>query len=115
MKIVVSLLLLAVSFVSSAQSSKVRQYVFDQKNQHRWLKQYTELLAIPNVLGDSLNMQRNAVWLKDYLTRNGVKSQLLQSGKADSAPVVYGEVITPGATTTVAFYAHYDGQPVNPK
>src|SRR6478609_6988405 len=115
MKYFFSLLLFLISLVSSAQSPKVKQYVFDQKNQHRWLKQYTELPAIPNVLGDSLNMQRNAVWLKDYLTRNGIKSQLLQSGKPGSAPVVYGEVITPGATTTVAFYAHYDGQPVNPK
>ena len=31
------------------------------------------------------------------------------------SPCVYGEVMTLGATTTIAFYAHYDGQPVNPK
>jgi len=29
-------------------------------------------------------------------------------------PVVYGEVIVPGATWTLGFYAHYDGQPVDP-
>ncbi len=115
MKYTLSLLLIIASFVSSAQPSKVKQYVFDQKNQHRWLQQYSELLAIPNVLGDSVNIQRNANWIKDFLTKAGVKSQLLQSGKVGSAPIVYGEVITPGATTTVAFYAHYDGQPVNPK
>jgi acetylornithine deacetylase/succinyl-diaminopimelate desuccinylase-like protein len=27
---------------------------------------------------------------------------------------VYGEVIVPGARLTIIFYAHYDGQPVNP-
>jgi acetylornithine deacetylase/succinyl-diaminopimelate desuccinylase-like protein len=27
---------------------------------------------------------------------------------------VYGEVLSPGATRTLVFYAHYDGQPVNP-
>jgi acetylornithine deacetylase/succinyl-diaminopimelate desuccinylase-like protein len=31
-----------------------------------------------------------------------------------SNPVVFGELTTPGATTTVVFYAHYDGQPVEP-
>jgi acetylornithine deacetylase/succinyl-diaminopimelate desuccinylase-like protein len=29
-------------------------------------------------------------------------------------PVVYGEIKVPGAKHTVLFYAHYDGQPVNP-
>ncbi|MFN0120130.1 MAG: M20/M25/M40 family metallo-hydrolase, partial [Blastocatellia bacterium] len=29
-------------------------------------------------------------------------------------PVVYGEINVPGATRTLIFYAHYDGQPVEP-
>jgi acetylornithine deacetylase/succinyl-diaminopimelate desuccinylase-like protein len=28
---------------------------------------------------------------------------------------VFGEIRTPGATRTIAFYAHYDGQPLDPK
>lgn len=115
MKYGLPFLLLLASLTSPAQTSKIKNYVADQKNQHRWLQQYSELLAIPNVLGDSVNIQRNANWLKDFLTKAGVKTHLLQSGKTGSAPVVYGEVITPGAATTLAFYAHYDGQPVNPK
>ena len=115
MKYFVFLFLIGISFLSKGQQSNINRYVFDQKNQHRWLNQYREFLAIPNVLGDSTNIARNANWIKDLLTRHGIKTQLLQSGKAGSAPVVYGEVIVPGATTTVAFYAHYDGQPVNPK
>lgn len=109
------LLLWLTSVLSQAQPSKIKQYCSDQKNQHRLLTQYREFLSIPNVLGDSVNMIRNANWIKNYLEKSGVKSQLLYSGKPVSAPVVYGEVITPGATTTIAFYAHYDGQPVNPK
>ena len=27
---------------------------------------------------------------------------------------MFGEVRTPGATRTIGFYAHYDGQPLNP-
>jgi len=30
-------------------------------------------------------------------------------------PVVFGELTTPGATRTLIFYAHYDGQPLDPK
>jgi len=30
-------------------------------------------------------------------------------------PVVFGEIQTPGATRTIVFYAHYDGQPLDPK
>ncbi|MGH9760483.1 MAG: M20/M25/M40 family metallo-hydrolase, partial [Blastocatellia bacterium] len=30
-------------------------------------------------------------------------------------PVVYGELPSPGATRTITFYAHYDGQPVDPR
>jgi acetylornithine deacetylase/succinyl-diaminopimelate desuccinylase-like protein len=30
-------------------------------------------------------------------------------------PVVFGEIRTPGATRTIGLYAHYDGQPLDPK
>ena len=103
------------SLTIRAQQRELKKYVFDPANQHRWLKEYKALLSIPNVLGDSFNMVRNADLLKDMMTKRGIKCQLLFSGKPKSAPAVYGEVITPGAKTTLAFYAHYDGQPVNPK
>lgn len=114
MKNLVALLAgIASCIFSFAQSP--RQYIFDQKNQHRWLSEYQNFLAIPNVLGDSMNMIRNAQFISEMLQQNGVKTELLFSGKSKSAPVVYGELLTPGANTTLAFYAHYDGQPVNPK
>ncbi|MBA4057818.1 MAG: peptidase M20, partial [Marivirga sp.] len=115
MKYLLILLVSLTAVFSHGQPTNLKQYVFNSKNQHRWLKEYRELLSIPNVFGDSVNILRNANLLKDMLTRRGVKSQLLYSGKKNSAPVVYGEILTPGAKTTLAFYAHYDGQPVNPK
>ena len=115
MKYFFGFLMLIACFFTSAQSPTIKHYISTQKNQHRWLKQYEEFLAIPNVLGDSANILRNANWIKALLELNGVKSQLLHSVRVGSAPVVFGEVVTPGATTTIAFYAHYDGQPVNPK
>ena len=30
-------------------------------------------------------------------------------------PLVFGEIRTPGATRTIVFYAHYDGQPLDPE
>jgi len=114
MRILKTVILLTLGHLSSlAQSS--HQYIFDQKNQHRWLSEYKSFLSIPNVLGDSVNIVRNAQLIGDMLKQNGMKSELLLSGKPNSAPVVFGEVLVPGATTTLAFYAHYDGQPVNPK
>ena len=32
-----------------------------------------------------------------------------------SPPVVVGQIRSPGATRTLVFYAHYDGQQVDPK
>jgi acetylornithine deacetylase/succinyl-diaminopimelate desuccinylase-like protein len=115
MKLFISIILLFTLTAAHSQPSVIKQYVASGENQHRWLKEYATFLSIPNVLGDSLNMVKNANFINEWLKRNGVKSQLLLSGKPRSAPVVYGEVIKPGATTTLAFYAHYDGQPVNPK
>jgi acetylornithine deacetylase/succinyl-diaminopimelate desuccinylase-like protein len=70
-----------------------------------------ELLAIPNVPDDLSNLRRNAEFIAEALRRRGVTTQLLEYEGA--APVVFGELIRPGATKTVVFYAHYDGSPVN--
>jgi acetylornithine deacetylase/succinyl-diaminopimelate desuccinylase-like protein len=109
------LVLVMLGCVLSAHSQLNKQYVSELKNQHRWLREYVGFLSIPNVLGDSVNMVRNANAISEMLIKLGVKTELLHSGKRGSAPAVYGEVKTPGATTTIALYAHYDGQPVNPK
>lgn len=101
--------------ISGSKAQNSNQQISLQKNQHRWLKEYSEFLSIPNVLGDSVNMIRNANYISTMLNKLGVQTELLHSGKRGSAPAVYGEVKTPGATTTIALYAHYDGQPVNPK
>ncbi|MBI1782091.1 MAG: M20/M25/M40 family metallo-hydrolase [Sphingobacteriales bacterium] len=106
-------LLFATKAFNQTTQQKISNYIADQ--QHAMLKEYAEFISIPNVLGDSLNIYRNADYIKNLLGKLGVKTQLLTLDKPGAAPVVFGEVITPGATKTIAFYAHYDGQPVNPK
>ncbi len=72
----------------------------------------TELLAIPNVASDSANIRRNAALLVRMLERRGATARILEA--PNSSPAVYGELLVPGATRTVVFYSHYDGQPVDP-
>jgi acetylornithine deacetylase/succinyl-diaminopimelate desuccinylase-like protein len=72
----------------------------------------TRLLAIPNLASDSVNIRRNAALIVEMLERRGATARILEA--PGSAPAVYGELLTPGATRTVVFYSHYDGQPVDP-
>jgi acetylornithine deacetylase/succinyl-diaminopimelate desuccinylase-like protein len=75
------------------------------------LTEFRDLLAIPNLASDSVNIRRNAAAVVAMLQKRGVTTQLLES-PAGGPPAVYGELRTPGATRTVVLYAHYDGQPV---
>jgi acetylornithine deacetylase/succinyl-diaminopimelate desuccinylase-like protein len=68
--------------------------------------------AIPNLATDATNIGRNAGRLIAMMTARGITSRLLES-PSGGPPAVYGELRTPGATKTVVFYAHYDGQPVD--
>ena len=75
------------------------------------LRELTALLAIPNLASDSVSIRRNATHLAGLLERRGVRARLLETPGAP--PAVFGELRTPGATRTIMFYAHYDGQPVD--
>ena len=71
-----------------------------------------QLLSIPNLASDAVNIRRNADLLVQMLEKRGVRARLLDS--PGSPPAVYGELTVPGATRTVVFYSHYDGQPIDP-
>ncbi|MGQ0702047.1 MAG: M20/M25/M40 family metallo-hydrolase [Gemmatimonadales bacterium] len=75
------------------------------------VRELTELLSIPNLASDSVNIRRNAALLVRMLERRGARARLLET--PGSPPAIFGELSTPGATRTVVFYAHYDGQPVD--
>ena len=69
-------------------------------------------LAIPNLASDKVNIRRNAEHLLGMMTARGIAARLLES-PSGAPPAVYGELRAPGATRTIVFYAHYDGQPVD--
>src|SRR6185369_12224096 len=77
------------------------------------LGEFVTLLAAPNLARDGEGIRKNAAAVAALFEKRGVKTQLLEVPGAP--PVVYGELRTPGATRTLVFYAHYDGQPLDPK
>ena len=99
-------------FAQSEPVLKVRD--FRKANEHNLLATYVDFLKIPNVADDMPNIKKNANWISDYMKSKGISNvQLLHPKTSDKPPAVYGEVMVPGATQTVVFYAHYDGQPVD--
>jgi acetylornithine deacetylase/succinyl-diaminopimelate desuccinylase-like protein len=69
------------------------------------------LLTLPNLADDTANIERNAAALKAMMERRGVAVRVLTLDGAP--PIVVGDLRAPGAPRTIAFYAHYDGQPVD--
>jgi len=88
---------------------KIRNY--RQANEQKIVKEFMELLAIPNVASDSANIRKNADFIVEMLKRRGVESRLLEF--KDTPPAVYGELKSPTAAKTIGIYVHYDGQPVD--
>jgi acetylornithine deacetylase/succinyl-diaminopimelate desuccinylase-like protein len=100
--------------LSAQTPDAIRQQVrsWREANEAPILAELRELLAIPNNAADEVNIRRNADHLVAMLSRRGIRARLLEV--EGSPPAVYGELPAPGATRTVVFYAHYDGQPVDP-
>ena len=73
--------------------------------------EFAEFLAIPNLASDGPNIARNAAAIQAMFAKRGVPTRLLTLDGAP--PIVVGDLRAPGATRTIAFYAHYDGQPVD--
>lgn len=94
-----------------AQVAATRQAVDSYRSQHekQIIRDFADLLAIPNVAVDLENMELNADHIIGLLEPRGFKTQKLYGG---NAPYIYAELMTPGATETVLIYAHFDGQPV---
>jgi len=105
--------LLLGTYSLSAQNNLQKITDFHKANEQEIIGEYLKLVAIPDETNDSVNIRVNASYIKDMLVKRGIKAELWST--AESNPVVFGEVNVPGATKTIIFYAHYDGQPVNPK
>jgi acetylornithine deacetylase/succinyl-diaminopimelate desuccinylase-like protein len=76
------------------------------------VRELRDLAALPNVASNHDDIRRNADALIAMLGRRGIAARILET---PGAPVsAYAELKTPGARRTLLFYAHFDGQPVEP-
>ncbi|HEX7335451.1 MAG TPA: M20/M25/M40 family metallo-hydrolase [Pyrinomonadaceae bacterium] len=107
------LILLPLSIVAQTTQEKVRDY--RRANEHRIMTEYITLLSIPNVAADTQNIRKNAALIVEMMKQRGLNPRLLEGSTPDTPPAVYGEWKTPGAQRTIIVYAHYDGQPTDPK
>jgi acetylornithine deacetylase/succinyl-diaminopimelate desuccinylase-like protein len=99
----------------SNDPSRLRETVraWRQAHEASILREFADLLALPNLASDGPNIRRNAEHIAAMLQRRGVAARLLDG--RGGPPPVYGELVVPGARRTVLIYAHYDGQPVDAK
>ena len=84
-----------------------------EAHQQAILREFLDLLALPNLAHQDSDIRRNAAAISAILSKRGAATRLLEAPGAP--PAVYGELLAPNATRTVVFYAHYDGQPLDPK
>ena len=76
------------------------------------VREYAAFLALENLASDESAVRRNAGHIVAMLGKRGVAARLLDG--QGGPPVVFGELDV-GASKTLARYAHYDGQPVDPE
>lgn len=94
------------------QAVRAQVRAYRQRHDAAIVRTLAEFLSLPNVASDREKIEENARWILREFERRGIRGELLRVG--DSPPVVYGELVVPGARRTVVFYVHYDGQPVDP-
>jgi len=94
---------------ASAQAARL----WRQQHERAIVDEFVSLLSIPNVARDRENIQRNAEAIAAMMAKRDVAPSLVSVPGGN--PIVFGEIRTPGATRTIGFYAHYDGQPFDPK
>ena len=100
--------------MAEAASPKAAVQAWRKAHEREILTDFTALLAMPNVATTLADVDRNAGYISGLLEKRGFKTQLLRAGPGTPASV-FAELKTPGATRTVVFYAHYDGQPISQK
>lgn len=106
---VLCITLSVVSAIARPQDvSRVREY--RRAHEAEIINEFADLLSIPNVASDLGNMRRNAARVIEMMGRRGIEARLLEG---NGPPAIFGELKSAGATRTVGFYAHYDGQPVD--
>lgn len=107
------LLIFCVAAAVQTNPASIAARQWRQQHERAIVDEFVTLLSIPNIASDRANIQRNAETIAQMMEKRGIGAKLVSV--PGSNPVVFGEIKTPGATRTIVFYAHYDGQPLDPK
>jgi acetylornithine deacetylase/succinyl-diaminopimelate desuccinylase-like protein len=112
------LLLLVVSIASRAatpdavpRKAALAARVWRTAHEREIVAELTSLLALPNIASDAPDIERNAQAIVTMLARRGIRANVLRIDGVP--PLIVADVKAPRAKTTIGFYAHYDGQPVD--
>jgi acetylornithine deacetylase/succinyl-diaminopimelate desuccinylase-like protein len=108
-------LVLLLPALAAAQTNPAAQAARQWRQQHARaiVDELVTILSVPNISSDKANIQRNAELVAKMLAAHGLPAKL--ASVPGGNPVVVAEIRTPGATRTIGVYAHYDGQPLDPK
>lgn len=110
---VLALFLCNVAFVFGDPASTANETLaWRAKHEGAIIAEFSELLSLRNLASDAENIQRNAEAVRALCEKRGLTVRLLKLEGAP--PVVVADLTVPNAKETIAFYAHYDGQPVDP-
>ncbi|WP_396208558.1 M20/M25/M40 family metallo-hydrolase [Gemmatimonas sp.] len=102
---------LAAPAIATAQPLRQQVDAWRKQHEREILDEAFALFAIPNVASNPADIAKNVVFLTQAFAKRGVPLVPLRAASGGS-PALFGELKAPGATRTVVFYAHFDGQPV---
>lgn len=106
------LLLLLLAHAALAQTGPDAARAYREAHEPAILREFAELLRLSNRAFTPEN-RATAAALRDLLAEAGAEARLVEID--GGSPAVLGLLRVPGATRTLGFYAHYDGQPVDPR
>ena len=88
---------------TTAQTLQQKVNQFRKDNEAKIIAEYIQFVSIPNVTKDTVNILRNAAFIKSMMEQRGIKTELLDGITPNVSPAVFGEVKVPGAKTTLIF------------
>lgn len=109
----VAALAFGVTHAAAADRDIKRQVdAYVASHQAKIMAELVEALSIPDVASDTANIRKKAELLRGLFQKRGFAASLIETA---GNPLVYAEKPNPRAKRTLLLYAHYDGQPVDPK
>src|SRR5271166_5787349 len=108
-----ALILLLAAAACGQNPSVVAAQQWRQQHAREIMDEFITLLSIPDIASDRPNIQKNAETIAQMMKKRGISPRLVSV--SGSNPVVFGEILTPGSKRTIVLYAHYDGQPLDPR